>query len=144
VNAQFTYFISDIDAIAHQILNHCAHSRILLLHGEMGAGKTTLVQAFCRALGTYEAAKSPTFGLIHEYNSATGPVYHFDLYRLSGEVEAEGLGLEEFWASGAYCFVEWPEIAPGLMPANSAQVNIKVLDTQSREISVYCSEPHLL
>lgn len=141
MKAQFTYQLSGIDAVAGNILSVCPDARVFLLHGDMGAGKTTLVQAFCRVLQTHEAAKSPTFGLIHEYSAPSGPVYHFDLYRLSGETEAQDLGLEEYWQSNAYCFVEWPEIAPGLMPPFAAQLRINTLDPQTREISVHCSGP---
>ena len=93
--------------------------------GEIGAGKTTLIQTICAQLGVQQHVVSPTFSLINEYTyGATGVVYHLDLYRLETTEEAVHIGLEEYLFSGHYCFVEWPEVARGLLP--DAYLTVKV------------------
>lgn len=128
--------LDETDALAEEILKLFPH-RIYLMKGEMGAGKTTWVQAFCRVLGTVERAKSPTFSLVNEYNSQKGSVYHFDLYRLSGETEAAAIGLEEYWDSGNYCFIEWPDIAGDLIPAGGLVFEIQTTGQDTRSIRIY-------
>jgi len=126
--------LEEIDAVAAQVLATCKPARIFLIYGEMGAGKTSFVQACCRVLGTVESARSPSFSLVNEYHTAEEPVYHFDLYRLSGEAEAESLGLEEFWDSGSFCFVEWPEVAPALLPEQAVRIYLNVVDSLTRSL----------
>lgn len=125
--------LSDTDWVASEILQRYPEARIFLLEGDLGAGKTTLVQAFCRYLSTREQAKSPTFSIINEYLSPGGPVYHFDFYRLEDEEEATGLGLEEFWDSGSYCFIEWPERILSWLPQNALHLNLS-LETEGNRI----------
>ncbi len=105
----------------------------------MGTGKTTFTQALCRVLETQPDAKSPTFSLVNEYSSPMGPVYHMDLYRLEKEEEAMGLGLEEYFDSGNYCFVEWPEKAPSYLPMGASEIHLTVTGSDTRKISLYCS-----
>lgn len=101
---------SDLPAAARWLLTHLAGRTVVLLDGEMGAGKTTLVRAIAAELGVSDAVSSPTYGLVHEYRTAGGaPVYHFDLYRLESPAEAAALGLFEYFDSGFLCLIEWPE-----------------------------------
>jgi tRNA threonylcarbamoyladenosine biosynthesis protein TsaE len=89
---------------------------VLGFSGELGTGKTTLVQAICRGLGATDPVTSPTYALVHRYHSPVGPVYHVDCYRLRSSAEARDLGLEEMIREGAIVLVEWPEKAGHLMP----------------------------
>jgi len=89
---------------------------VLGFSGELGTGKTTLVQAICRGLGATDPVTSPTYALVHRYRSPAGPVYHVDCYRLRSSTEARDLGLEEMIREGAIVLVEWPERAGHLMP----------------------------
>lgn len=99
---------------------------VVALQGQMGAGKTTLVKAVCAAWKVEEDAVSPTFGLIQCYNRQGKPIYHLDLYRLKHEEEAWDLGLTEYFDGEALNFVEWPEQAPGLLPADAVLLEVHV------------------
>jgi len=114
--------------------------RVWLLEGEMGAGKTTLVKAIGEQLGVTDTIQSPTFALVNEYLTTTGnPCYHFDFYRINNETEAMDMGIEEYFDSGNYCFVEWSAKIPHLLPAKYLKISIN-LDAQNGrtlEISKY-------
>ena len=102
----------------------------------MGAGKTTLIKSLCEYLGTTEPVTSPTFSIVNEYIGAGSKIYHFDFYRLKNQEEALDMGYEEYFYSDAFCFVEWPEKIPGLLPQHYINVQIKVLDDNSRQINI--------
>jgi tRNA threonylcarbamoyladenosine biosynthesis protein TsaE len=97
---------------------------VLLLSGDLGAGKTTLSQAVCRGLGVTEPVTSPTFTLVHEYAGASGPVRHLDLYRLRGARELDTLGWDECFSADAVVLVEWPERADGRLPRGAWHVRL--------------------
>jgi tRNA threonylcarbamoyladenosine biosynthesis protein TsaE len=99
---------------------------VVALQGEMGAGKTTLVQALCQAWKIEEDAVSPTFGLVQCYRRNEDRIYHLDLYRLRDESEAWDLGLTEYFDADALNFVEWPEQAPGLLPKDAVLLQVQV------------------
>lgn len=102
---------------ASKLLREAKDRRIWCFHGDLGAGKTTCIQALCTVLGVQEAVTSPTFGLVHEYVYLQDQyIYHFDFYRLKNKQEAIDIGCEEYFHSGAYCFIEWPEIVSSLLP----------------------------
>lgn len=93
----------------------------------MGAGKTTLIKELCRALGVISTVQSPTFSIVNEYSTHEGHlVYHFDCYRLRNEAEAFDIGIEEYFDSGDYCFIEWPERIMSLWPARYYRVQLSV------------------
>ena len=118
---------SDLDAIAANILREAGSRRIFALYGAMGAGKTTLVKAFCRALGVTTPTSSPTFSLVNEYPVDSGEhVYHFDFYRIDSVQEAYDLGYEEYFFSNRYCFIEWPEKILNLLPQDAVAVTLQV------------------
>jgi len=102
----------------------------------MGAGKTTLIKSLCECLGTTEPVTSPTFSIVNEYIGAGNKIYHFDFYRLKDQTEALDMGYEEYFYSDAYCFVEWPEKIPGLLPQHYINIQIKVLDDNLRLINI--------
>jgi tRNA threonylcarbamoyladenosine biosynthesis protein TsaE len=132
-----TYSLEDIPRIAKQILAQNPN-KVVLLVGEMGAGKTTLIKALVASLGVQNATSSPTFSLVNEYHTeANGPVYHFDVYRIKEETEAYDFGMDEYLYSGHWCFVEWPEKIPTLIPQAHSTIKIKVLSPTTRELTVY-------
>jgi tRNA threonylcarbamoyladenosine biosynthesis protein TsaE len=99
-------------------------SRIFLINGAMGAGKTTLIKALCRKLGSKDELSSPTFSIVNEYAWPGGKIYHFDLYRLKETSELLDIGIEEYLDSGHYCFIEWPSLAEGLVESEYVAVMI--------------------
>lgn len=120
-------------AAAQTLLKHAGETRVWCLKGDLGAGKTTLTRAVCTQLGVSDNVCSPTFSLIHEYATTTGtPVYHFDLYRLQHEEEVLELDCMAYFDSGSYCFVEWPERIPNLLPAPHYQVHLTTVSEDCR------------
>ena len=132
--------LADNLGIAAKILKLCGDERIFAFFGYLGAGKTTLIKAFCQILGVKEAVSSPTFTLIHEYKADSDWVYHFDFYRLKGEEEAYELGVEEYFFSGAYCFIEWPEKIGSILPKDGVHVQLSQLPDTTRIIEVQYGE----
>jgi len=117
--------LDELDTVAHQLLADGRKHSVWLFEGEMGAGKTTLIKALCRALGVISMVQSPTFSIVNEYSTHEGhSVYHFDCYRLRNEAEALDIGIEEYFDSGNYCFIEWPERIESLWPATYYQVHL--------------------
>ena len=102
----------------------------------MGAGKTTLIKSLCDALGITEPVTSPTFSIVNEYRGGGKIIYHFDFYRLKTQTEAYDLGYEEYFYSDAWCFIEWPEKIPDLLPDHYVRISIKVTGENSRQIMV--------
>lgn len=132
--------LSELDSAAQKLINTLVDSRVWLFYGEMGAGKTTLIKAICKALNIEDQASSPTFSIVNEYASPQGPVFHFDFYRIRSEQEALDLGYEEYFYSGHYCFVEWPERIPSLLPDDAAVIRIELGDEGEREIHIEFTE----
>jgi len=128
--------ISQLSGIATEIIYSGAHSHIFLFYGEMGAGKTTLIKSICESLGVIGPVTSPTFSIVNEYIGASHKIYHFDFYRLKNQTEALDLGYEEYFYSDAWCFIEWPEKIPGLLPPHYIKINIQVSSDGAREISI--------
>ncbi len=129
-------FISQLPTIASEIIAFAPESRIFLFYGDMGAGKTTLIKSICECLGTTEPVTSPTFSIVNEYIGANDKIYHFDFYRLKNQTEALDMGYEEYFYSGAYCFIEWPEKIAGLLPEHYVSVRIEVTGDNSRRIII--------
>ncbi len=127
--------LSSIDAAAKQLVEAFGDHTKVAFSGEMGAGKTTLIQAVCRQLGVCEIVNSPTFALINEYFTDSGDsVYHFDLYRINDISELYDMGYEDYFFSDAYCFIEWPEKAADLLPPNLLFLTITVNEDGSRTV----------
>ncbi len=112
---------------------------VYAFYGDMGAGKTTFINALCRRLGVEDdVTNSPSFAIINEYRSDTTAelIYHFDLYRLEDIDEALEIGVEDYFDSGALCFLEWPERIADILPDDTVRVDIKVNDDDSRDIII--------
>lgn len=119
---------------AKWLIDQAGNKRVFVFQAPMGAGKTTFIKAICEHLQVEDSTSSPTFSIVNEYRSEHGPIYHFDFYRLKQEQEAFDLGYEEYFYSGDYCFIEWPEKIPNLIPEDAALVKIEVSNDQSRTI----------
>ncbi len=116
------YRLAELPQVAAELSEALAPHAVVALQGELGAGKTTLVQALCRAWGVSDAVTSPTFALVHEYATAHGPLHHVDAYRLTSPDEALTIGLDEL-LDGAHpdskCLIEWPERVAPLLPPDT-------------------------
>lgn len=131
-----TYQLSDLSVVAEQILDTAA-SKILLFYGEMGSGKTTLIKELAKQLGVEDVTSSPTFSLVNEYHSKNGEiVYHFDFYRIEDEEEAYDMGIEEYFDSDAWCFIEWPENVENLLPLESVVIKLTINPDNTRTIQI--------
>jgi tRNA threonylcarbamoyladenosine biosynthesis protein TsaE len=128
--------ITELDDTAASILSYAPHNRVFLFYGDMGAGKTTLIKALCKSLGVTDNISSPTFAIVNEYHAINNTIYHFDFYRLKTETEAMDMGFEEYLYSGNYCFIEWPEKVPELLPEHYISINIQVVADGARYVTV--------
>ena len=117
--------LDNLNKTANQLIQLSGSCNVWLINGEMGAGKTTLIKAICTELGVEDNVTSPTFSIINEYKSTTEPVYHFDFYRVNTLEEALKAGVEDYFYSGHYCFIEWPEIILPILPSQYLIVNIE-------------------
>lgn len=106
----------DLGGIAASIIKAIRGGRIIAFYGIMGAGKTTLIRHICRSLNVKAEVTSPTFAIVNEYPSAGGPVFHFDFYRISRISEALDFGIDEYFDSGCWCLIEWPDKVEELLP----------------------------
>ncbi len=130
------YTLKEISEIAKKIIE-TVNCKILLFHGKMGAGKTTLIKELVKQLGVDEIASSPTFSLVNEYQTNTGQtIYHFDFYRINSEEEAYDIGVEEYFYSNNWCFIEWGEKVENLLPLDIININIGILSKNQRTIEI--------
>jgi tRNA threonylcarbamoyladenosine biosynthesis protein TsaE len=131
--------LSEIDGIASEILN-CCSTKKLAFHAPMGAGKTTLIKSICKQLHVEDVVKSPTFSIVNEYLSRiNGTIYHFDFYRLEHMQEAIDIGVDTYFDSSSYCFVEWPSKIGDLIPDDFAHVYID-LENEKRIIKLVLND----
>ncbi|MDE6198808.1 MAG: tRNA (adenosine(37)-N6)-threonylcarbamoyltransferase complex ATPase subunit type 1 TsaE [Muribaculaceae bacterium] len=131
--------LDNIDEAARSFIELMGDRTVFAFYGDMGAGKTTFINALSRALGVEEdATGSPSFAIVNEYRSDTTAelIYHFDLYRLESVEEALDLGVEDYFDSGALCLIEWPERIDDILPDDTVKVTVKVNDDGSRTLTV--------
>lgn len=124
--------LEELPELARKLLLFAGEHRILVFYGEMGTGKTTFIKAICKELGVEATVSSPTFSIVNEYGYPHGLVYHFDFYRLKDQSEAFDMGYEEYFYSGEYCFIEWPEKIPDLLPDQMVRVALELTANNSR------------
>lgn len=135
---------------ARTFISNIGERRIFAFYGKMGAGKTTFIKAICTELGVEDVITSPTFAIVNEYEIApkassslsnnlpavpTQSVYHFDFYRIKRLEEVYDMGYEEYFYSGALCFIEWPELIEQLLPEDTVRVRIELQPDDSRKVS---------
>ena len=131
-----SYQLSELSEIAIWVLK-TSPGRVLLFKGPMGSGKTTLIKEITQQLGVEHVTSSPTFSLVNEYQSKTDEtIYHFDFYRIEDEEEAFDMGIEEYFDSDAWCFVEWPEKVENVLPLDSVVINLSINQDNTRTIEI--------
>ena len=132
-------FVFSLDNIELVVANffETNPNKVVLFNGLMGAGKTTFIKALCKHLGVEDVTSSPTFSLVNDYETSEGTsIYHFDLYRINSEIEALDMGIEEYLYSNNWCFIEWPEKIPNLLPEKFTTVNIREIETGERALVI--------
>jgi tRNA threonylcarbamoyladenosine biosynthesis protein TsaE len=136
----FHFSLEEINAFANQFWDYVNDAKVFAFHGQMGAGKTTIIEALCKSKGVKDVMGSPTFSIINEYvyieNDREQIIYHIDLYRLKDEQEIIQAGVEDCIYSNEICFVEWPEKAPHLFDENTVYVFIAVVNEAERKLKI--------
>jgi tRNA threonylcarbamoyladenosine biosynthesis protein TsaE len=138
--------ITDIEHIreaAREFINQIGDRRVFAFYGKMGAGKTTFVKAICEELGVEDVITSPTFAIINEYSINVQRstfnvqrIFHFDFYRIKKLEEVYDMGYEDYFYSGALCFIEWPELIEEILPEDTVRVSISEQEDGSRLVTV--------
>lgn len=122
---------------AEKFLKHFGEKRIFAFYGSMGAGKTTIIKAICKALGATDIVSSPTFTLVNEYRTSGGDIlYHIDFYRIKKLEEVFDFGIEEYLDGESYCFMEWPELIEEILPEGTINVRISVDGNEQRTLLI--------
>jgi len=131
-----SYQLSELKETAQWVLENCS-SRILLFYGPMGSGKTTLIKEIAKQLGVHDVTSSPTFSLVNEYQAKNEQqLFHFDFYRIEDEEEAYDMGIEEYFDSDAWCFLEWPNKVQNLLPLESVVITLTINEDNTRTIEI--------
>lgn len=137
---EINYNINELESVATELLAQI-NSKIVLFHGNMGVGKTTLIKAMVKALGSTDDVTSPTFSIVNEYESSTSSIFHFDMYRISDEMEALNFGFEDYLNSDTnWLFIEWPENVSNLLPEEVSHITITDKDKISRTLKLSQNE----
>jgi tRNA threonylcarbamoyladenosine biosynthesis protein TsaE len=130
--------IESLSTLAQQLLLAAGDCKIWCFNGPMGAGKTTLIAELCKQLGVQEPVSSPTYGLVNEYRGgAQQAIFHFDFYRIQSLAEAYDMGAEDYFFSGDWCFIEWPDLVKDLLPVQVFTINFSILEGSTRLISTH-------
>lgn len=132
--------IENIGEAAKTFIQAIGENKIFAFYGKMGSGKTTFIKAICEQLGVEDVITSPTFAIVNEYNyndnSISNTIYHFDFYRIRRIEEVYDMGFEDYFYSGALCFIEWPELIEDLLPLDAVKVKINAIDDNTREVTI--------
>ena len=133
-----TYTLDHIDDIAHLLIQESGDQKVWIFKGEMGAGKTTLIKSLAKSLQVADSVSSPTFGIVNEYQTqAKGLLYHFDFYRLDDPMEALDIGIEEYFYSGNYCWLEWAEKIAPFLPERFFHIELELASETGRMLTFH-------
>ncbi|MGB2226197.1 MAG: tRNA (adenosine(37)-N6)-threonylcarbamoyltransferase complex ATPase subunit type 1 TsaE [Polaribacter sp.] len=130
------YTLLEVDQIAREIIELIS-GKVVLFYGQMGVGKTTLIKEICKSLHSEDIISSPTFSLVNEYRTQNDePIYHFDFYRIESEEEALDIGVEDYFYSGDWCLIEWPNNIENLLPLDAVEIHLSHADDGKRSIQL--------
>lgn len=135
-----TFYIDSLDninTVANDLLSKYKNERVLAFYGSMGVGKTTFIKALCEEMKVEDTVNSPSFSIVNEYHTPEDDIiYHFDFYRLKEEEEAYDMGYEDYFYSGRYCMIEWPEKINSLLPEGRLELRLEEVDAGRRKLVV--------
>ncbi|MCR5818944.1 MAG: tRNA (adenosine(37)-N6)-threonylcarbamoyltransferase complex ATPase subunit type 1 TsaE [Prevotella sp.] len=126
--------LDNIREAAREFIDNIGENTVFAFYGKMGAGKTTFVKAICEELGVEDVITSPTFAIVNEYEAPQKTIYHFDFYRIKKLEEVYDMGYEDYFYSGALCFIEWPELIEDVLPEDAVKVTIEECTDGSRSV----------
>lgn len=133
----YSYRLEEIQDIAKKIVDFCGDEKIWVFKGDLGAGKTTMIKSIAHEVGIGERVSSPTFSLVNEYwNDSDEIFYHFDFYRVEDPAEVLEIGVEEYFYSGNYCWIEWAEKIPGFLPLDFILIEIEIQENGNRKLTL--------
>ena len=132
---KISYELKDVDFIANQLIDN-VETKILLFYGDMGVGKTTLIKAIVKALGSSDEVSSPTFSIVNEYELENDKIFHFDLYRIKDLEEAYNFGIEDYIYSDSWILIEWPEKIEPILIDNYNQIELKLESKNKRNLKI--------
>ena len=133
-----SYTLDHIDDIANLLIQEAGDQKVWIFKGEMGAGKTTLIKSLAKALEVADSVSSPTFGIVNEYQTKEkGLLYHFDFYRLDDPMEALDIGIEEYFYSGNYCWLEWAEKIAPFLPERFFHIELALASETGRMLTFH-------
>ncbi|WP_439129633.1 tRNA (adenosine(37)-N6)-threonylcarbamoyltransferase complex ATPase subunit type 1 TsaE [Polaribacter sp.] len=131
-----SYSLENLSEIATTLIAS-VKNKTLLFYGEMGVGKTTLIKEICKQLGVLDNISSPTFSLVNEYQTSKNEtIFHFDFYRITDETEALDMGIDDYFYNNDWCLIEWPENVENLLPLESAEIHLSILENGQRNIQL--------
>lgn len=134
------YGINEVEQIAKLILEK-SKTKTLLLYGDMGVGKTTLIKTLVKTLGSHDKVSSPTFSIVNEYELNDEKIYHFDLYRINDIEDLYNFGIEDYLDSDYWTFIEWPEKIESILNTNFDKILLELDDKNHRILSLNIIEP---
>jgi len=129
------YVIDTIDDVAKSVIASVT-SKTILVYGDMGSGKTTLIKSLVKQLGSLDEVSSPTYSLVNEYEIKNDLIYHFDLYRVKDIDEAYNFGIEDYLYSGHWVIIEWPQVIEGIIPDGFNRIDLTINDNKFRNIAL--------
>jgi len=132
---EISYKVNEIEDVAEQLIKNLK-TKTLLIYGEMGVGKTTLIKAIVKTLGSKDVVSSPTFSIVNEYELKNDKIYHFDLYRIKDLEEAYNFGIEDYLFNNNWILIEWPEKIEGILLDDFDYINIKISSKNTRILSL--------
>ena len=136
MNKKVEYSLNKIDEISQLVIDKIKTIRVILLRGELGSGKTTLVKSVLKKMGINDCVTSPTFSIVNEYDFSENIIYHFDLYRIEKIEELDRIGFEDYIYSQNICFIEWPEIVLSNIDLQYLDIEIRNIGEDKREIII--------
>jgi tRNA threonylcarbamoyladenosine biosynthesis protein TsaE len=132
---EIVYHIDNVEEVAKQLLKNIS-TKTILLYGNMGVGKTTLIKYIVKVIGSHDEVSSPTFSIVNEYESKNDLIYHFDLYRIKDLEEAYNFGIEDYLYSNKWVIIEWPNIIESIVPKQFDRIDLELNADNSRTLKL--------